>query len=63
MARTMGMAIVAEGVESAAALDFLNQRGCHYAQGFYISKPLPAAELEQWLLQTDYLVGEGRRVA
>lgn len=63
MARTMGLVVVAEGVENAAALALLQQRGCHYAQGFYISKPLPANELERWLLSTDYQVGDGRNVA
>lgn len=63
MARTMGLVVVAEGVENAATLALLQQRGCHYAQGFYISKPLPANELEQWLFNTDFRVGDNRDVA
>lgn len=63
MACTMGLVVVAEGVENPAALALLQQRGCHYAQGFYISKPLPANELEQWLLTTDYHIGNKQNVA
>jgi len=63
MARTMGLAVVAEGVESGETLELLQQRGCHYAQGFFISKPLPADELEQWVLNCKYRLGDQQNVA
>ena len=49
LARHLGMEVVAEGVESESALGELRELGCHLAQGFLISHPLSAAELERWL--------------
>jgi EAL domain-containing protein (putative c-di-GMP-specific phosphodiesterase class I)/CheY-like chemotaxis protein len=42
MARNMRMKSVAEGVESAAVLDTLRAKGCDQAQGYFISRPVPA---------------------
>jgi diguanylate cyclase len=52
MARPLQCEVVAEGVESAEAWAFLQQLGCDLAQGYYCSRPLPAAELEQWARTT-----------
>jgi EAL domain-containing protein (putative c-di-GMP-specific phosphodiesterase class I) len=49
LARHLGMEVVAEGVETEQALVELRQLGCHLAQGFLISPPLPADALEAWL--------------
>ncbi|MEA2311922.1 MAG: hypothetical protein QOE28_1890, partial [Solirubrobacteraceae bacterium] len=49
LARHLGMEVVAEGVETQRALDELRELGCHLAQGFWISPPLPAPELVEWL--------------
>jgi EAL domain-containing protein (putative c-di-GMP-specific phosphodiesterase class I) len=49
MAHSLRLAVVAEGVENAAQLEFLRRIGCDTAQGYYFSKPLPAPQLEQWL--------------
>ncbi len=43
---TLGMQAIAEGVENAAQLDFLRARGCPMAQGFHLSHPAPAPELD-----------------
>jgi len=51
MARDLGLDVVAEGVESVDQMEFLLERGCANMQGFYFSKPLPAAEFEQFLRQ------------
>jgi EAL domain-containing protein (putative c-di-GMP-specific phosphodiesterase class I) len=48
MARPLQCEVVAEGVESAEAWTFLQELGCDLAQGYYCSRPLPTAELEQW---------------
>jgi diguanylate cyclase (GGDEF)-like protein len=48
LARHLGMEVVAEGVESGAALAELRALGCHLAQGFAISPPLGAEALEAW---------------
>jgi diguanylate cyclase (GGDEF)-like protein/PAS domain S-box-containing protein len=42
MAKSLGLRVVAEGVETAAQLDVLNRHGCEVAQGFFFSRPLPA---------------------
>jgi len=49
MAHSLRLAVVAEGVENAAQLEFLHRIGCDTAQGYYFSRPLPAPQLEQWL--------------
>jgi diguanylate cyclase (GGDEF)-like protein len=40
--------VVAEGVETQAVWDRLQALGCDIAQGYLISKPMPAAEMQQW---------------
>ncbi len=45
LARSLGLAVVAEGVETQAQLEFLRVRGCDAAQGFVLSQPLPVAEM------------------
>ena len=49
MAETLGLEVIAEGVEEEAHLDFLAQRGCDRYQGYYFSRPLPAERVAQWL--------------
>lgn len=49
IAHPLGCKVVAEGVERAETLAFLRELGCDLAQGYYISRPLSAAALEQWI--------------
>src|SRR5262249_11449194 len=49
LAHTLGLAVVAEGVETPQVYDELASLGCGYAQGYFISRPLPAEELVSWL--------------
>ena len=49
LARNLGLRIVAEGVETQAAWDVLREQGCTLAQGYLISKPVPAEELAELL--------------
>ncbi len=51
LAHSLGIKVVAEGVETEAQLAFLQRRGCDAIQGFYFSKPLPAAELARLLYE------------
>ena len=51
MARHMGLGVVAEGVETTAQLQFLEQRGCQIFQGFYFSMPVVRADFLQFLQQ------------
>src|SRR5688572_26347585 len=49
LARNLGLEVVAEGVESETILRNLSDLSCDIAQGFYLSRPLPAADLDGWL--------------
>lgn len=51
MARSLGIGAVAEGVETVDQLEFLRRRGCATMQGYYFSKPIPAAEFTAMLKQ------------
>jgi EAL domain-containing protein (putative c-di-GMP-specific phosphodiesterase class I) len=46
LAESLNLVVVAEGVERQEQMEWLRSRGCHEAQGFLLSKPLPPAELE-----------------
>lgn len=49
MAHNLELTVVAEGVEDKATWDTLQDWGCDFIQGYYVSRPLPAGALEQWL--------------
>jgi diguanylate cyclase (GGDEF)-like protein len=49
LARNLGLTVVAEGVETHETWERLAAFGCHAAQGFFLSRPLPADELEGWI--------------
>jgi diguanylate cyclase (GGDEF)-like protein/PAS domain S-box-containing protein len=49
LGRNLGLEVVAEGVENEETLDQLRALGCTLAQGYHLSRPVPAAELEAWL--------------
>jgi EAL domain-containing protein (putative c-di-GMP-specific phosphodiesterase class I) len=48
LAHSLGLRMVAEGVETKAAYLELARLGCDQAQGYYISRPVPAVELDHW---------------
>lgn len=51
MAHTLGLRVIAEGVETAAQLEFLRAQGCDLVQGFYFAAPQPAAAAAAFLAQ------------
>jgi len=54
LAHNLGMDVIAEGVDSEAILNKLDELECDGAQGFYLCVPLPADELAHWLDGTDH---------
>lgn len=50
LAESLGITVVAEGVETEHQLDILKQLGCKFAQGYYFSKPVPKSEIEALLI-------------
>lgn len=51
LAHKIDMQVVAEGVEDQQALHILADMGCDYAQGYLISRPVPASEFAKWRIQ------------
>ncbi len=49
LGHALGLRVVAEGVETRAHLDYLRQHGCDEVQGYYFSRPVPAANMETLL--------------
>ena len=59
LAHNLGLKVVAEGVESEDAWRHLEALGCDYAQGYYLSRPLPAEAATRLIRER----GTGRDVA
>jgi diguanylate cyclase len=53
LGRSLGLRVVAEGVESAEDEALLAEMGCDHAQGYYYSRAVPAAEFEAWVNETE----------
>ena len=51
LGKSLGMQVIAEGVETAEQEAYIISEGCHEGQGYYYSKPLPARELSAYLKQ------------
>ena len=47
LSKELGLQLVAEGVETAQQLEFLQKNGCDFIQGYYFSRPLPVEEFEK----------------
>lgn len=54
LAHNLGLDVVAEGVETQEILDRLTEMGCEEAQGYFISRPLPAEELTRWFCESPW---------
>jgi diguanylate cyclase (GGDEF)-like protein/PAS domain S-box-containing protein len=51
LARAFGRQVIAEGVESAEQSALLQSLGCQHMQGFGIARPMPAAQMPDWIRQ------------
>ncbi|MFQ3322915.1 MAG: diguanylate cyclase (GGDEF)-like protein [Pseudomonadales bacterium] len=49
LGHNLNLKVVAEGVESAEVLNYLEEQNCDFAQGFHIAEPMPAVEFISWL--------------
>jgi len=52
LARSLGLRVIAEGVENLRQMEVLHRLGCGIMQGFLFSKPQPPEDIEDWLEQT-----------
>lgn len=57
MSHSLGLKVVAEGVEDKEVLKTLREMGCDFAQGYYFSRPIPPEEFILWLDDCEYAVG------
>jgi EAL domain-containing protein (putative c-di-GMP-specific phosphodiesterase class I) len=49
LGRSLGLSVIAEGVETERQLDFLREQGCEVVQGFLLAPPLPAEALPEFV--------------
>ena len=49
LARTLGLEVVAEGIETSAALNMLRDLDCEHGQGYFFSSPIHGEEAEAWM--------------
>jgi EAL domain-containing protein (putative c-di-GMP-specific phosphodiesterase class I) len=55
LGHSLGLIVVAEGVEDQETLDYLNTLGCDLAQGYHIARPMPADAAQSWADQRQSL--------
>ena len=49
LGKTLGVQVLAEGIESSAQYDALRALGCDYGQGFFIARPMELSATREWL--------------
>jgi len=49
LAQSLGIQVVAEGIEDEKTWHYLKEIGCDFAQGFWIAKPMPIENLKEWI--------------
>lgn len=61
LGRTLNLEIVAEGIESAQALDYISAHGCNQGQGFYLGEPMSGDSFESWYWDHDQRLDRSER--
>ena len=49
LAKSLGLSVLAEGIENINQLQFLTENDCDYGQGYYFYRPMPANEVTRIL--------------
>ncbi len=55
LGHSLGLAVVAEGVETESHMNFLRAKGCDQVQGYLFAEPMPADDLSRWIAERDRL--------
>ncbi|MDH1262172.1 MULTISPECIES: putative bifunctional diguanylate cyclase/phosphodiesterase [unclassified Pseudomonas] len=63
LGKSLGMQVIAEGVETAEQEAYIIAQGCHEGQGYFYSKPLPARELTLYLKQARRMIAAANNPA
>ncbi|WP_101047305.1 putative bifunctional diguanylate cyclase/phosphodiesterase [Macromonas nakdongensis] len=61
LGRSLGLKVIAEGVETEAQWRYLRDHGCHLFQGYWFSPPLPQEAFEAWVRQPKAPLADGDR--
>jgi diguanylate cyclase (GGDEF)-like protein len=59
LVHSLGLVVVAEGVENHGTWDLLKAAGCDVAQGYYLGRPMPFTDLSAWLASGAAPMGDG----
>ncbi len=54
LGHNMGLSVVAEGVEDEATFEQLRTLGCDVAQGYWLSRPLTALDVSDWVRDSEW---------
>lgn len=54
LAHSLSLKVVAEGVENAALIERLSNMGCDEAQGYHIGRPMPLAQIDEWMAESSW---------
>ena len=62
LAQKIDLEVIAEGAENKEQIKLLKSMGCNQIQGYYFSKPLPADEIEEKFLKTNWIAPSQKRI-